>query len=675
MRNNYRAKYTLISSEICFYQEFLLLYVLIATLVVEILMHACVFGMYFDYCLLILFGYRYRTCMGLSTNMTRVGANIKALNALSSINDKMAIAHRKLATGKRINSVADDAASWSIVTKLIVCSKGLGQALNNVGSAKQMISVAEGHLNNVLEILTRMKTKAIMGADDSLATEERNAIDAELLMLGRQIDLETAQASWNSTSIFDGNSTTGDSNNLFKLQIGAGSNATDDLLKFDILNNSNVALSSNNTGFSTSKLSLTASASGIASIGGINVTRSFAAAGFTNTPDGTVTINGETFTLSNYNTVQEFMDDVNNDGIDLTKSFDKAGFKTVPDGTLTVNGDTFTLSDYSTVQAFMDDINATVTDAEISYNSGTDTFRFKKVGGAPGPVLLQTGTNGFLTVVNIPPGGPYGGAGVTSSSNVGHDTNANISYDRSTDTFTIQKTSGSNLIVSETGAHGFLTEAKITPGTYGTSATSSSAVGGIITIDLSQDFTNAGFPNTPDGTVTVNGATFTLSNYSTVQAFLNAINNDTNADASISYNSTNSTFSIKGETIGKDLVIAETGTNGFFTQANITTGTYSATGVSSSSVARDFINKVDTAIADVSKALSYIGVSINRLTYQENSLMVSRISTEAARSRIEDANMAEEQLVNTKLQILQKTATSMVAPSNVSNQWVLSLFK
>lgn len=610
--------------------------------------------------------------------MTRIKTNINVLNSLDSlvvIKSKMAVAQRRLATGKRINSVADDAAGYSIAKKLNVRSEGLGQAINNIGSAKKMVSVAEGHLNNILEILTHMKTKAIMGADDSLATEERNAINAELLMFGKQIDLETTQSSWNSKSIFGSDRTTGDSNNLFKFQIGAGSSATSDLLKFDLLNNSNVSLSTNNTGFGTSRLSLTASATGNTSIGGIDVTRSFAAAGFENTPDGTVTINGETFTLSNYNTVQEFMDDVNNDGIDLTKSFDKAGFKTIPDGTLTVNGYTFTLSNYSTVQAFMDDINATVTDAEISYNSATDKFRFKKVGGAPGPVLSQTGINGFLTVVNIPPGGPYGGGGITSSSNVGHDANANISYDSGTDTFTIQKTSGPNLTISETGTYGFLTEAKIAPGTYDTSTTSSSAVGEIITVDLSQDFTNAGFPNTPDGTVTVNGVTFTLSDYSTVQAFLDAINNDTNADANISYNSTNSRFSIRRKTIGEDLVISETGINGFFTQAHITTGTYSATGVSSSSVAQDFISKIDTAIADVSKALSYIGATINRLTYQENSLMVSKVSTEAARSRIEDAQMAEEQLVDTKLQILQQAATIMLAQANTTPRSVLSLFK
>lgn len=77
--------------------------------------------------------------------------------------------------------------------------------------------------------------------------------------------------------------------------------------------------------------------------------------------------------------------------------------------------------------------------------------------------------------------------------------------------------------------------------------------------------------------------------------------------------------------------------------------------------AAGFTNALDGTVticffADVSKALNYIGVTISRLTYQENSLMVSKASIGSTRSRIEDVHMAEEQLVDAKLQILQQTA-------------------
>ncbi len=98
------------------------------------------------------------------------------------------------------------------------------------------------------------------------------------------------------------------------------------------------------------------------------------------------------------------------------------------------------------------------------------------------------------------------------------------------------------------------------------------------TIDVSKSFADAGFASTPDGTVTINGQTFTLSDYSTVQAFLNAVNNDVTANANIYYNKNENTFTFEQKSGGTDLVISETGTNPFLTQSKITAGTYSGNG-------------------------------------------------------------------------------------------------
>lgn len=95
--------------------------------------------------------------------MSRINTNIGALNALKSLNDvntRLSVSQLRLATGKRINSAADDAAGFSIAKKFNARSQGLGQALSNIGSAKNLMAVAEGHLNNILDILTQMKTKA-----------------------------------------------------------------------------------------------------------------------------------------------------------------------------------------------------------------------------------------------------------------------------------------------------------------------------------------------------------------------------------------------------------------------------------------------------------------------------------------------------------------------------------
>jgi flagellin len=97
--------------------------------------------------------------------------------------------------------------------------------------------------------------------------------------------------------------------------------------------------------------------------------------------------------------------------------------------------------------------------------------------------------------------------------------------------------------------------------------------------------------------------------------------------------------------------------------------------VGSSASAQVLMGRIDNAISDMSEALSYIGSVVNRLSYQETSLTVAKTNTEAARSRIEDADMAYEQLTATKLQILQQTASSMLAQANSGPQSILSLFR
>ncbi len=193
--------------------------------------------------------------------------NINALNALKSLNDingRLSVSQLRLATGKRINSASDDAAGYTIARKFAVRAEGLGQALNNIGSAKNLISVAEGHLNNIVDILTLMKTKATQAADDSLGTAERTSIKAELAALSKQINLETTQATWNSKSLFAGtasaNATAGGTQ--FRFQIGAGNSSTNDTLQFNLLKTGNVSMGSGNVGYSSSGLRLDVGAAG-----------------------------------------------------------------------------------------------------------------------------------------------------------------------------------------------------------------------------------------------------------------------------------------------------------------------------------------------------------------------------------------------------------------------------
>jgi len=138
---------------------------------------------------------------------SRVASNIGALNSLQSlrnVNTKLGIHQQRLATGKRINSAADDPAGLTIATKLNTRSEGLKQALDNIGDAKSLLSVAESGLSRINDLLTTMRNKAEQAASDTLGKDERDAVLTQLKEFATQIDDVVDQTEWNDNKLIDG---------------------------------------------------------------------------------------------------------------------------------------------------------------------------------------------------------------------------------------------------------------------------------------------------------------------------------------------------------------------------------------------------------------------------------------------------------------------------------------
>ena len=138
-------------------------------------------------------------------DLTRVNTNLQALNSLTSLqqtNSQLGIRQLRLATGSRLNRAEDDSAGYTISKKLEARVRGQAQALSNIGDAKSMLTVAEGNLNSVMDILQTMKEKAVQGANDTLGTAERTAIDSELDALSAEISAILGDSTFNGTSLF-----------------------------------------------------------------------------------------------------------------------------------------------------------------------------------------------------------------------------------------------------------------------------------------------------------------------------------------------------------------------------------------------------------------------------------------------------------------------------------------
>ena len=108
--------------------------------------------------------------------------------AASSVNKEMEISMERLSTGKRINSAADDAAGVAIASRLTAEIKGTNQAIRNAMDAQAMVDTAEGALDEVVNIMQRMRELAVQASNDTNSTADRANLNTEYHSNGSRID-------------------------------------------------------------------------------------------------------------------------------------------------------------------------------------------------------------------------------------------------------------------------------------------------------------------------------------------------------------------------------------------------------------------------------------------------------------------------------------------------------
>jgi len=153
-------------------------------------------------------------------DVTRVGANFHAQQAwgnLKKVNGEIGAIQSRLSTGKRINSAEDDTSGYALAKHLESRTRGLSQALDNVGTAKNVLNIAEGGYQAQMSLLQTMKEKATQAADGSWSTAQRGAIDDQVQALVTEFDDISADTKFNDNALF-GSTTT--------FQVGEGASDT-----------------------------------------------------------------------------------------------------------------------------------------------------------------------------------------------------------------------------------------------------------------------------------------------------------------------------------------------------------------------------------------------------------------------------------------------------------------
>ena len=113
---------------------------------------------------------------------------------------------KKLASGKRINSAADDATGLAIAQKLLKQTNGLSAGVYNARTSQNMMNVAEGAMGSVTDMLQRVNELSIQAANGTNSTSDRGAIQAEIDQLTQEIDRVSATTKFNESYLLKGGS-------------------------------------------------------------------------------------------------------------------------------------------------------------------------------------------------------------------------------------------------------------------------------------------------------------------------------------------------------------------------------------------------------------------------------------------------------------------------------------
>jgi flagellin len=158
--------------------------------------------------------------------MTVINTNTSALraqNASRVANQALQQAMERLSTGKRINSARDDAAGLAIASNMTSQIRGMNQAIRNANDGISFAQTAEGALNEVTNMLQRVRELAVQGASGTYSDDDRANLQAEVEQLGAQIDDIVANTKFNGVGVFDASGVT------VSIQTGSGSADQTDL--------------------------------------------------------------------------------------------------------------------------------------------------------------------------------------------------------------------------------------------------------------------------------------------------------------------------------------------------------------------------------------------------------------------------------------------------------------
>ena len=138
----------------------------------------------------------------------RINTNTASLNTYRSYGSAQAGLEKnieRLSSGLRINKAADDAAGLAISNRMDNQVRGMQQANRNVQQGNNMLQTAEGAMEEISNILGRMRELSVQSASDGVNTDDRASIDLEFQQLKSEITRIAEATEYNNTKVLNGN--------------------------------------------------------------------------------------------------------------------------------------------------------------------------------------------------------------------------------------------------------------------------------------------------------------------------------------------------------------------------------------------------------------------------------------------------------------------------------------
>ena len=136
----------------------------------------------------------------INTNIFSINSQRALMNSQASMQTSL----QRLSSGLRINSAKDDAAGLAISERMTAEIRGLGQAMRNANDGISMLQTAEGAMDEVGNMLQRMRELAVQSSNDTLSTSDRVSLNTEYQALKTEIDRVKDATEFNGTALLDG---------------------------------------------------------------------------------------------------------------------------------------------------------------------------------------------------------------------------------------------------------------------------------------------------------------------------------------------------------------------------------------------------------------------------------------------------------------------------------------